>query len=165
LPFTDADIPYLQVLQQRLNTAIGQQATALGASYADVYPASLKHSACSPENTRWVEPVVPAGGGSNVLHPSLAGTQAMADTLLPVVQRLLPAAPAATNAAVPATAGNGSGAGFGQVSQVPSGAVATGGGNTAGVEHAGEFTLGGLALLAAGGAGVVAARSRRREQL
>ena len=93
-PFTDVDVPYLQVLQQQLNAAIMQQATSLGASYADVYPASLPHSACSPESTRWVEPVVPAGGGTNVLHPSLAGTQAMADTLAPVVRALL--APAAT---------------------------------------------------------------------
>lgn len=90
MPFTDVDVPYLQVLQQQLDTAIMQQATSLGASYADVYPASLPHSACSPESTRWVEPVVPAGGGSNVLHPSLAGTQAMADTLTPVVRALLP---------------------------------------------------------------------------
>jgi lysophospholipase L1-like esterase len=96
LPFTDVDIPYLQVLQQQLNTAIGQQATALGASYADVYPASLAHSACSPEATRWVEPVVPGGGGTNVLHPSLAGTQAMTDALSPVVAALLAAAPPAT---------------------------------------------------------------------
>jgi lysophospholipase L1-like esterase len=105
LPFTDIDIPYLQVLQQQLNTAIGQQATELGASYADVYPASLAHSACSPEATRWVEPVVPGGGGTNVLHPSLAGTQAMADALSPVVEALLaPAAPTTTTAPPTTTA-------------------------------------------------------------
>lgn len=95
MPFTDADIPYLQVLQQQLNSAIAEQATDLGASYADVYPSSLAHSACSPESTRWVEPVVPGGGGTNVLHPSLAGTAAMAATLSPVAQGLLSKVPRA----------------------------------------------------------------------
>ncbi|UZJ25062.1 SGNH/GDSL hydrolase family protein [Rhodococcus antarcticus] len=105
LPFTDIDIPYLQVLQQQLNTAIGQQATERGASYADVYPTSLAHSACSPEATRWVEPVIPGGGGTNVLHPSLAGTQAMANALSPVVEALLaPAAPTTTTAPPTTTA-------------------------------------------------------------
>lgn len=107
LPFTDVDVPYLQVLQQSLDTAIATQAAELGVSYADVYPASLAHSACSPENTRWVEPVIPGGGGSNVLHPSLAGTQAMAATLQPVVRNLLTAAPATptpTPSAAPAPA-------------------------------------------------------------
>lgn len=56
------------------------------------------------------------------------------------------------------------GAGSGQVSQVPTGGAATGGGSTAVAEHIGEFTLGGLALIVAVGAGVIAARSRRREQ-
>jgi len=77
--------------------------------------------------------------------------------------------PSSTQPAPPSTGGNnsgstGTGSGSGQVSQVPSGGVDTGGGATAGVEHTGEFTLGGLALLAAGGAGVIAARSRRRTQ-
>lgn len=99
LPFTDVDVPYLQVLQQQLDTAIAQQAADLDVAYADVYPASLAHSACSPGSTRWVEPVVPGGGGTNVLHPSLAGTQAMADTLSPVVQALLAPAPVTTPAA------------------------------------------------------------------
>jgi len=55
-----------------------------------------------------------------------------------------------------------SGSGSGQISRVPSGGVDTGGGSTAGFAHTGEFTLGGLALFAAGGAGVIAVRSRRR---
>ena len=36
-----------------------------------------------------VEPVVPGGGGFNVLHPSLAGTAAMAATLAPSATWLL----------------------------------------------------------------------------
>lgn len=55
-----------------------------------------------------------------------------------------------------------SGSGSGQISRVPSGGVDTGGGSTSGIQHTGEFTLGGLALLAAGGVSVVAVRDRRR---
>lgn len=81
-----------------------------------------------------------------------------------------PPAPSSTQPASPSTSGNnsgsaGSGGGSGQISRVPSGGVDTGGGATAGVQHIGEFTLGGLAILAAAGVGLIAARSRRSEQL
>ena len=88
-PFTDIDVPFLAQLQQRLDGEIAEATRDSGGSYTDIYRASLPHSACSPESTRWVEPVVPGGGGSNVLHPSLAGTAAMAATLARSVTRLL----------------------------------------------------------------------------
>lgn len=87
--FTDADVPFLARLQQRLDDEIAEATRDIGGSYTDIYRASLPHSACSPESTRWVEPVVPGGGGSNVLHPSLAGTAAMAATLAPSATWLL----------------------------------------------------------------------------
>lgn len=93
-PFTNVDLPFLQVLQQNLDNLIGQAAIDLGATYADIYPSSLSHSACSPEAVRWVEPVVPGGGGTNVLHPSLAGTTAMAALVGPLATALLTPAPA-----------------------------------------------------------------------
>jgi lysophospholipase L1-like esterase len=88
-PFTDTDVPFMARLQQRLDAEIAEAAGRSVATYADMYQASLPHSACSPESTRWVEPVVPGGGGSNRLHPSLAGTCAMAATLAPIVSGLL----------------------------------------------------------------------------
>jgi lysophospholipase L1-like esterase len=88
-PFTDADVPFLARVQQRLDAEIAEATRDSGGSYADIYDASLPHSACSPESTRWVEPVVPEGGGFNVLHPSLAGTAAMAITLAPTSTWLL----------------------------------------------------------------------------
>jgi hypothetical protein len=88
-PFTDTDVPFLARLQQRLDAEIAEATRDSGGSYADIYNASLQHSACSPESTRWVEPVVPGGGGSSVLHPSLAGTAAMATTLVPKASWLL----------------------------------------------------------------------------
>jgi len=56
---------------------------------------------------------------------------------------------------------NATGTGSGNVVRLPSGGVETGEGGTAGVEHGREFTLGGLALLAVGGTGVLVIRSRR----
>jgi lysophospholipase L1-like esterase len=88
-PFTDTDVPFLARLQQRLDREIAEATRDSGGSYTDIYRASLPHSACSPESTRWVEPVVPGGGGFNVLHPSLAGTAAMAATLAPPATWLL----------------------------------------------------------------------------
>ncbi len=82
LPITNTDTPYLQHLQQRLDRRIGEAAAATGASYADIYPSSLAHSACSPESTRWVEPLLPGGGGTNYLHPSIAGAREMAIDLI-----------------------------------------------------------------------------------
>lgn len=82
-PFTDTDVPFLASLQQQLDREIAEATRESGGSYTDIYRASLPHSACSPERTRWVEPVVPGGRGFNVLHPSLAGTAAMAKALSP----------------------------------------------------------------------------------
>jgi len=89
-PFTDTDVPFLAQLQKRLDAEIAEATRDSGGSYTDIYRASLPHSACSPEGNRWVEPVVPGGGGSNVLHPSLAGTAAMAATLERSATRLAP---------------------------------------------------------------------------
>jgi lysophospholipase L1-like esterase len=88
-PFTNVDVPFLARVQQRLDAEIAEATRDSGGSYADIYDASLPHSACSPESTRWVEPVVPGGLGFNVLHPSLAGTTAMAITLAPTSTWLL----------------------------------------------------------------------------
>ncbi len=88
-PYTDTDVPFLARLQQRLDAEIAEATRLSGGSYADIYQASLPHSACSPESTRWVEPVVPGGGGTNTLHPSPAGTSAMAAALAPVATGLL----------------------------------------------------------------------------
>jgi len=49
-----------------------------------------------------------------------------------------------------------------QMSMMPSGGAQTGNGSTTGVEHASLFAVGGLAMLAGGGALVVSRTSRRR---
>ena len=51
----------------------------------------------------------------------------------------------------------------GGASQTPSGGVATGGGSTSDVEHAGLIGVGALALAGAGALGATAARRRRED--
>ncbi len=161
LPFTNADVPYLQVLQQQLDAGIGQAATQLGASYADIYPSSLSHSACQPENTRWVEPIDPGDPpGTNVLHPNLAGTTAMANALAPVVTQLLTPAPSS----VPPSSSTSSAASSSAASGSPAAASATPLANTGTTTPVGQTILVG-ALLVGAGAGLLlltpAARRRR----
>lgn len=77
-------------------------------------------------------------------------------------------APSSTQPAPPSGnsgTSNGNGSGSGQVSQVPSGGVATGGGSAAGGTHSAELGLGAITLLAAAGCGVIAVRRRRSEEL
>jgi len=52
------------------------------------------------------------------------------------------------------------GSGSGQMDQMPSGGVGTGGGSTSGIEHVGLLVAGAAALLAAGGTATYAARRR-----
>lgn len=83
LPFTNADVPLLASFEQQLDQRIGTAARNAGATFVDIYPLSLAHSGCAPESSRWVEPVLPAGGGTNSLHPSIKGTAVLAAALLP----------------------------------------------------------------------------------
>lgn len=164
LPFTDVDIPYLQVLQQQLDAGIGQAAGQLGASYADIYPSSLSHSACQPEGTRWVEPLVPEGGGYNILHPNLAGTTAMADALAPVVTQLLTPAPTSTPASsssAPTPVGAG---GSSSTPAAPAAASSTPLANSGTPTPVGRTLLVGTLLVAAGAALLLLTPTLRRRR-
>ncbi len=156
LPFTDTDIPYLQVLQQRLDAGIGQAAQQLGASYADIYPSSLSHSACQPESTRWVEPLTPDDGGLNVLHPNLRGTTAMADALNPVVRQLFAPVAAPTTSSATTEPTTGTSATSGGASAAP---LAATGSRT----PVGATVLLGTLLLAAGASLLLVGRRARRQ--
>lgn len=160
LPFTDQDVPFLQVLQQNLNEAIGAAATDAGAAYADIYPSSLAHSACEQEADRWVEPLIPGNvGGTNSLHPNLAGTTAMAAALAPVVEALFPAPPTTTPpTTTPPTTGSPSGATSGASTVAAGGAPLANTGTSLPV----SWTLGLAALLlVAGGVALRVARPYR----
>jgi NAD(P)-dependent dehydrogenase (short-subunit alcohol dehydrogenase family) len=53
------DLTYLHTKQQQLNTMLRKQADTTGAQYVDTYQPSLGRDACSPRETRWIEPLIP----------------------------------------------------------------------------------------------------------
>ncbi|WP_143670099.1 hypothetical protein [Streptomyces sp. Ag109_G2-15] len=64
LPFAPGDIACLRAKEGRLNTALRAQARAAGATYTP----SRGRDACSPEGTRWIEPLMPSSPAAS-LHP------------------------------------------------------------------------------------------------
>ena len=80
MPFETADAEYLNSIEQDLNAMLQATATANGATFVDTYTPSEGHNACTPESTRWVEPIVPASPADPV-HPNANGEAAMAQEL------------------------------------------------------------------------------------
>jgi lysophospholipase L1-like esterase len=72
LPFESGDAKYLQAKEVELNQMLQSAAAANGASYVDTYTPSENHSACAPESSRWVEPLIP-GCICAPVHPNAAG--------------------------------------------------------------------------------------------
>lgn len=89
LPFTTTDLPYLQQTQARLNDALDRAATAAGAAVAQVYPASLAHTACASDP--WVNGVQVLGLSitASSLHPNLSGATQMARTATAAARTVL----------------------------------------------------------------------------
>lgn len=77
MPLTYTDVPYLRGEELALDAALAKAAAAGGATYVDTYTSSVGHSSCTPEGTRWVEPIVPTAPAYPV-HPNAAGERAMA---------------------------------------------------------------------------------------
>jgi hypothetical protein len=80
LPFESGDAAYLQAKEIELNQMLKTAAAANGATYVDTYTPSESHSACAPESSRWVEPLIPACFCAPV-HPNAAGESGMAALL------------------------------------------------------------------------------------
>ncbi|MFE0513944.1 SGNH/GDSL hydrolase family protein [Streptomyces sp. NPDC058964] len=85
LPLAPGDITYLRETEQELNSALRERARAGGATYVDTYGPSREHSACSPERTRWIEPLRPSSLAAAV-HPNARGERGMADAVLRAVK-------------------------------------------------------------------------------
>ena len=85
LPFRTADLDYLRGVEVELDTALATAAADVGAHYVDMATPSAGHSACTPEGTRWVEPVLPTPG-SFPLHPDATGMAGMAGVLEAAIQ-------------------------------------------------------------------------------
>ncbi|WTL53009.1 SGNH/GDSL hydrolase family protein [Nocardia sp. NBC_01499] len=69
---TQADQIYAGV--EAVNAVLADQAAANGATFVDVYPASVGHDACAPEDLRWTEGVVP-NSPAQPLHANAVGHQ------------------------------------------------------------------------------------------
>ncbi|HEV2634930.1 MAG TPA: SGNH/GDSL hydrolase family protein [Actinocrinis sp.] len=74
---TQSDVTFVNGKEQQLNTMLNQEAQAEGATYVDTYTPSVGHDACTPESTRWVEPLLPDADAAP-MHPNATGELAMA---------------------------------------------------------------------------------------
>jgi lysophospholipase L1-like esterase len=80
LPFSAQDLGYLRGVEEDLNATLAKDAEAADDVYVDMATPSAPHNACSSEDTRWVESIVPSPTGYP-LHPSAAGMAGMAQVL------------------------------------------------------------------------------------
>ena len=80
LPFSASDLGFLRGVEARLNATLAGDAAAAGDIYVDTAGASTSHNACTSDDTRWVEPVLPSRG-TYPLHPSAVGMAGMAGLL------------------------------------------------------------------------------------
>uniref|UniRef100_UPI000765B4D8 SGNH/GDSL hydrolase family protein n=1 Tax=Streptomyces scabiei TaxID=1930 RepID=UPI000765B4D8 len=81
LALAPGDIDFVRSKERELNTMLRQRAEAAGARYVDTYGPSEGHDACSAEDTRWIEPLVPRSPAAAV-HPNERGERGMADAVL-----------------------------------------------------------------------------------
>jgi lysophospholipase L1-like esterase len=85
LGITAGDIAFLNTEEQRLNAMLQQNARAAGDGYVDTYTPSAGHDACTPEASRWIEPLIPAAPAAP-LHPNAVGEQGMADAIVQAIK-------------------------------------------------------------------------------
>ncbi|MFE7842066.1 SGNH/GDSL hydrolase family protein [Streptomyces sp. NPDC057474] len=75
------DTAFVRDKERELNTMRRQRAEATGTRYVDTYGPSEGHDACSAEDTRWIEPLLPRSPAASV-HPNERGERGMADAVL-----------------------------------------------------------------------------------
>jgi len=85
MSITQGDATFLDDEELQFNSALRQDAAAAGDGYADTYTPSVGHDACSPESSRWIEPLLPASPAAP-MHPNAAGEQGMADAIEHAIQ-------------------------------------------------------------------------------
>ncbi|KOU55733.1 GDSL family lipase [Streptomyces sp. MMG1533] len=82
------DVTFLRETEQRLNSMLRERAEAAGMGYVDTYTPSKGHDACSAEDTRWIEPLVPRSPAA-AMHPNERGERGMADAVLHTLRSAL----------------------------------------------------------------------------
>jgi hypothetical protein len=80
IPIENGDATYLRGTEVELDGMLKAQAVANHARYVNTYTPSIYHNACTPERTRWVEPLFP-GTSAAPVHPNAVGEAAMAGIL------------------------------------------------------------------------------------
>ncbi|PZS39447.1 MAG: GDSL family lipase [Pseudonocardiales bacterium] len=80
-PVARGDVPYVDSLEQQLNTMLAGQAFNHGAAFVDSYQGSLGHDACQLPGVKWVEGTVPTSPAAPV-HPNAIGMREVADFAL-----------------------------------------------------------------------------------
>jgi hypothetical protein len=81
VPLSSGDITYFNSLEQRLNSALSQAASANAATYVDTFTSSIGHDACKLPGVAWVNGIVP-NSVAFPLHPNQMGEQNMANQVL-----------------------------------------------------------------------------------
>ncbi len=94
-PFTAVDIPYLQQVQQYLNTELKKLVVKSGDHFVESYPQSLPHSACAGTADPWMNGITlgPTGSGTGTsagaepgsLHPNREGADHLAAEALAAI--------------------------------------------------------------------------------
>jgi hypothetical protein len=81
VPFAHGDVPYLRGVEVGLNRMLANEAAADSVTFVDTYTATIGHDACSPEDIRDVEGLVPTSL-AYPFHPNRRGQLAMAGQVL-----------------------------------------------------------------------------------
>jgi lysophospholipase L1-like esterase len=81
VPVSRGDVPFLDGVEERLNSMIAEQATAAGAEFVDAYRDSDGRDMCASSGNKWVEGIVPTNVAFPV-HPNARGMREVANRAL-----------------------------------------------------------------------------------
>lgn len=86
MPFTAADLTYLDSGMRQLNAELRAAAKAHAMTYVDTYTPSEGLGVCAPRDRRWIESVVPTDP-TFAMHPNPVGEMGMAEAVLKAIAR------------------------------------------------------------------------------
>jgi hypothetical protein len=87
MPFTAADLAYLDSGMRQLNSELRSAARVRGMHYVDSYTPSRGLGVCAPRDRRWVESVVPTAPAF-AMHPNPVGEMGIAEAVLKAIERV-----------------------------------------------------------------------------
>lgn len=86
MPFTAADLTYLDDGIRALNAELRSAAVEHGMTYVDTWTPSRGLNVCAPRNKRWIESVVPTSPAF-AMHPNPVGEHGMALAVLKAIEK------------------------------------------------------------------------------